>query len=151
VIVRPSAVYGPTDVNGRIVQRLVEAACFNRPVRLRNPESTTLDFTYVADLAEGLLLATLSPVSGETFNVTAGQGRTLAELYGLLRARYPRMPVEVERGDDFRPRRGALDVRKAQAMLGYRPRYCLEEGLDTYLGFVTGDLEPVTAGHPRRR
>src|SRR5579872_696063 len=123
-VVRPSAVYGPTDMNDRIVQRFVECALWNRPLTVVDPDHTWLDFSYVKDVADGLVRALLSPVVNETFNITAGEGHTLSELHALLRERYPSMPVEVAaKAEDFRPKRGALDVAKARKLLGYEPRY----------------------------
>ncbi len=144
-IVRPSAVYGPTDMNDRIVQRFVECALWNRPLTIVDPDATWLDFSYVKDVAQGLVKALLSPVQNETFNITAGQGHTLTELHDLLRARYPDMPVEIaSKTEDFRPKRGALDVAKARELLGYAPQYSLESGVDEYLEF----LSSLPAGNP---
>ena len=137
-IVRPSAVYGPTDMNDRIVQRFVECALWSRPLIVVDPDRTSLDFSYVKDVAQGLVKALLSPVRNETFNITAGEGRTLTDLHELLRVRYPDMPVDVStKTDDFRPKRGALDVAKARDLLGYDPQYPLERGVDEYLEFLS--------------
>ncbi|MDE3190112.1 MAG: NAD-dependent epimerase/dehydratase family protein [Acidobacteriota bacterium] len=147
-IVRPSAVYGPTDMNDRIVQRFVECALWNRPLTVVDPDNTWLDFSYVKDVADGLVKALLSPVVNETFNITAGEGHTLSELYALLRERYPNMPVEVAaKAEDFRPKRGALDVAKARRVLGYEPRYTLAGGVEEYLAFLSSMPEraPVLA------
>jgi UDP-glucose 4-epimerase len=150
-IVRPSAVYGPTDMNDRIVQRFVECALWGRPLTVVEPDETVLDFSYVKDVAQGLVKALLSPVENETFNITAGEGRTLRELYDLLRERFPDMPVEVsERREDFRPKRGALDVEKARSLIGFAPEYPLERGLWEYVEFLaslSGD-EPAVAQVP---
>lgn len=144
-IVRPSAVYGPTDMNDRIVQRFVECALWNRPLTIVDPEHTYLDFSYVKDVALGMVKVLLAPAGNETFNVTAGEGRTLAELHELLRERYPDMPVEVStRTEDFRPKRGALDIAKARKLVGYEPQYTLERGVDEYLAF----LSSLPAGAP---
>ncbi len=150
-IVRPSAVYGPTDMNDRIVQRFVECALWNRPLTIVDPDRTSLDFSYVKDVAQGLVKALLSPVQNETFNITAGDGRTLTELHELLRARYPAMPVEVStKSEDFRPKRGALDVAKARELLGYEPQYSLERGVEEYLDFLSSVSAdpPVVAAPP---
>jgi nucleoside-diphosphate-sugar epimerase len=137
-IVRPSAVYGPTDMNDRIVQRFVECALWNRPLTIVDPDNTWLDFSYVKDVADGMVKALLSPTMNETFNITAGEGHTLSELHTLLRERYPNMPVEVAaKKEDFRPKRGALDVSKARKVLGYEPQYPLERGVDEYLAFLS--------------
>jgi nucleoside-diphosphate-sugar epimerase len=144
-IVRPSAVYGPTDMNDRIVQRFVECALWNRPLTIVDPEHTFLDFSYVKDVAQGMVQVLLSPVKNETFNITAGEGRTLADMYELLRERYPDMPVEVStKSDDFRPKRGALDIAKARELVAYSPQYPLERGVEEYLAFLTS----LPAGAP---
>ncbi|HEY2074604.1 MAG TPA: NAD(P)-dependent oxidoreductase [Gaiellaceae bacterium] len=137
-IVRPSAVYGPTDMNDRIVQRFVECALWNRPLTIVDPDATYLDFSYVKDVAQGMVKVLLSPVENETFNVTAGEGRTLTNLYELLREQYPDMPVTVSAKDeDFRPKRGSLDVSKARTLVGYEPQYSLERGVEEYLAFLS--------------
>lgn len=137
-IVRPSAVYGPTDMNDRIVQRFVECALWKRPLTIVDPDRTVLDFSYVKDVAQGLMKALISPVTNETFNITAGEGRTLTDLYELLRGQFPDMPVEVStKTDDFRPKRGALDVSKARSLLGYEPQYSLERGVQEYVEFLS--------------
>ena len=137
-IVRPSAVYGPTDMNDRIVQRFVECALWNRPLTIVDPDHTYLDFSYVKDVAQGMVKVLLSPVKNETFNITAGEGRTLTELHDLLRERYPDMPVEVStKTEDFRPKRGALDIAKARELVGYEPQYPLERGVEEYLEFLS--------------
>lgn len=136
-IVRPSAVYGPTDNNRRVLQVFVEQAVQGLGVTAHNAESTVLDFTYVTDLARGLAAALTSPAAlGETFNLTRGDGRTLAEAIGILRRRFPMLQVDEVAGDDFRPRRGALDIAKAKQVLGYEPTYSLEDGIDEYIDFV---------------
>jgi len=148
VVVRPSAVYGPTDVNGRIVQKIVDAALFGSPLRLVNPAETLLDFSYVEDVVDGLTRALFAPVDDETFNVTAGRGRSLAELYELVRARFPHLQAEVDEHErDFRPRRGALDISKARELLGYEPRFPLEAGIAAYLDFAarTAGADPARA------
>ena len=76
-------------------------------------------------------------VDHETFNITAGEGRTLREVYDLLQEHYPDMPVSVaDKKDDFRPKRGALDVAKARELLGFEPEYPLERGLAEYVDFL---------------
>jgi UDP-glucose 4-epimerase len=137
-IVRPSAVYGPTDMNDRIVQRFAECALWNRPLAVIDPDNTYLDFSYVKDVAQGLVKVLFSTVQNETYNITAGEGRTLTELHEILRARYPDMPVEVAiKSDDFRPKRGALNIDKARRLVGYDPSYSLERGVEEYLEFLS--------------
>jgi UDP-glucose 4-epimerase len=143
-IVRPSAVYGPGDLGGRFIQRLVESARTGETFRLGAAASTRLDFTNVLDLAGGLGLAcTHAAGGGETFNITSGNARTLGEAIEIVRASRGDLRVEQARGEPtIRPRRGTLDITRAANLLGYRPQHTLERGLAGYLD----SLELARAG-----
>jgi nucleoside-diphosphate-sugar epimerase len=139
-IVRPSAVYGPGDANGRVLQRVVEAAALGRTLELTADPGTRLDFTWVGDLAAGLAAAALSPdASRRTFNVTAGRARSLREAIGIVRALGYDVDVRAQAKTVFRPRRGTLDIEHARGVLGYAPRSSLEDGLAAYLDAVDAD------------
>lgn len=141
-IVRPSAVYGPTDINQRVSQIFVENALRGRPLVLRGGDQTVVDFTYIDDVAEGFYLATTRPEgANQVFNITRGEGRSLTEFVEILRRFVPEIEVRVEEFDQDIPKRGALDISKARELLGYRPRYSLEEGLERYVDYVRSCLE----------
>jgi UDP-glucose 4-epimerase len=142
-VVRPSAVYGPGDLGGRFIQRLVDAARHGTTLTLTGAAATRLDFTFVEDLAEGLLRAALHPSgSAATFNMTYGEGRSLAEAVAIVRDLGHDVTLEeaAER-TSFRPRRGTLDISRARRALGYHPRHPLERGLARYLAVA----QPVAA------
>ncbi|MEA2220135.1 MAG: UDP-glucose 4-epimerase [Solirubrobacteraceae bacterium] len=142
-IVRPSAVYGPGDANGRFLQRLVEAATTGGTLQLTADPATRLDFTWVQDLARGLADAATSPHAvHETFNVTAGHARSLGEAIDVVRARGHTVAIRRRPPTTLRPRRGSLDIERARSLLGYRPRCTLEDGLAAYLD-AAARLEPV--------
>jgi UDP-glucose 4-epimerase len=144
-IVRPSAVYGPTDVNRRVVQIFVENALMGRPLILHNGGSASLDFTQVDDLARGFILAAFHERAiGETFNITRGEGRTLKEMATIIQGLVPQAQVVDKEYADERPKRGALDVSKARELLGYEPRYSLEAGLADYVQYVRDHLDWYT-------
>jgi nucleoside-diphosphate-sugar epimerase len=133
-IVRPSAVYGPGDGNGRFVQRLVEGATSGRPLELTADPETRLDFTWVGDLAAGLACAATAPAaSRRTFNLTFGGARSLGEAIAIVRAHGHDLVVRPRATATVRPRRGTLDVSAARAALGYTPAWSLEDGLAAYL------------------
>ncbi len=134
-VVRPSAVYGPGDLGGRVVQRLVEAAHSGATLTLTGRGRTRLDFTFVEDLADGLRRATMDPAGPDaTFNMTYGEGRSLQEAGEIVRnLGYPVAVEHAVEDTGFRPRRGALDISLARRVLGYAPRHSLERGLERYL------------------
>ncbi|MEM9069827.1 MAG: NAD-dependent epimerase/dehydratase family protein [Myxococcota bacterium] len=136
-IVRPSAVYGPTDNNRRVVGVFLHAALAGTKIRVKNGAQTFLDFSFVEDTAQGIERVTLSDAAaGETFNITRGRGRSLTELVALIQERYPNAEVEHYEADTFRPNRGALDVSKAKKLVGYDPQFDIEEGVAAYADFL---------------
>lgn len=143
-IVRPSAVYGPTDNNRRVVSLFLKNAIMGEKIRAKNAESTHLDFSYVEDVAQGIKLATFSErAKNDTFNITRGRSRTLKELVRIIRRLYPDIEVEYVKGDSFRPQRGTLDISKAKKLLGYSPKYDLEEGIKKYAEYLEEALRSI--------
>lgn len=137
VIVRPSAVYGPTDANRRVTQIFVEKALEGESLILENGGKDKVDFTYVTDAAQGFALAALHPqAKNETFNITRGEGRSAEDLAGVLKSLIPGTKTIIEPSEKIRPKRGTLDISKAKKILGYEPRYSLEEGMKKYIEFI---------------
>jgi UDP-glucose 4-epimerase len=134
-IVRPSAVYGPYDVNRRVSQIFVENALTGKPLKLHGGGKLTFDFTYVEDIADGLILALLKDEAlGEEFNITYGRSYSLLEFATILKTLIPSVVIDiVEEVDQHRPLRGALAIDKARRLLGYDPKFPLERGLKIYV------------------
>ena len=136
-IIRPSAVYGPTDVNRRVSGVFIDNAVHGRPLVLNGGGRTKLDFTYVKDTAHGFVLATLADAAaGEVFNMTRGEARSLLELAEILKTYFPDLEMEIRPHQAHRPKRGTLDISKARELLGYAPQYSLEDGIGETLEFV---------------
>lgn len=136
-IIRPSAVYGPTDNNHRVVGLFLSSAINGEKIQAKNTKNTYLDFTYVKDLSEGITLACFSEkAENQTFNITRGQAISLQELIDYIKVLYPDTEVEYKEGDSFRPSRGALDITKAQNLLGYNPKFDIKSGIKRYNEFL---------------
>jgi UDP-glucose 4-epimerase len=77
-IVRPSAVYGPLDVEDRVVSKFLLGAMRGEKLQVRGPWET-LDFTHVNEAAHGIAAAATSlSVTWGTYNISRGRVRTLA-------------------------------------------------------------------------
>lgn len=136
-IIRPSAVYGPTDINGRVSQIFIESALFGKPLILEGGGQSKLDFTYVKDTARGFVLAAFSPkAENEIFNITTGNARTLKEYVDIIKKHFPDIKVIEKPADSNRPVRGSLDISKAKKFLGYEPKYSLEKALPEYIEYM---------------
>lgn len=135
IIIRPQGVYGPTDINKRVVQKFIEGALRGEEVVVNDP-TNAIDFTYVKDTAQGFVLAALnSEVENEEFNISCGQGRTLEELLNIIKTHFPDMRYKISRSDPNLPRRGSADISKARRMLSYNPEYPLERGVEEYIKY----------------
>ena len=135
-IVRPSAVFGPTDNNRRVLQIFLEKAFRKKPILVTNPD-TRLDFTYVKDAAQGFLDIAFSGAENEEFNLTRGNSTSLGEAAAAVKRHFPDLIVEERiKSDTYRPERGALDVSKARTLAGCKPKYDLESGLVEYIDYM---------------
>ena len=133
-IVRPSALYGPGCVSKRVVQLFIEHALAGVPLRIDGDGEEKLDFSWIEDVVEGICLAIASPRgANETFNVTAGNARSINDLVAAVRTHFPELEVEYVERDELRPFRGTLSVDKARESIGYDPATSLEDGVARYV------------------
>lgn len=136
-IIRPSAVYGPTDCNRRVTEIFLTNALKGERLRLDNGGYHKLDFTYVKDTARGFIkAANHEDARNETFNLTRGESRSIRELANVVTDLVPGTETYTEEKDVYRPNRGALDISKARELIGYEPEYSLEEGMSEYHDFI---------------
>lgn len=132
VIIRPSAVYGPLDVEDRVIAKFMLTA-MRGGVLIVNGANETLDFTFVDDAAEGIVRATLSNnTNNKTYNITKSHSRTLLEAAELAIKIVGKGSIEVKDRDLDFPSRGALNVSAAKRDFGYDPKIDVEEGFQKY-------------------
>ncbi len=135
VIVRPTSVYGYADAANRVTQLLMDAALNGKSAWVVRGE--TLDFTYVDDVAAGFVKCIESPSAMyQTFNISRGEPRSAADFAEILKTAFPSFTYEVREPTSQQVFRGALDISKAQKLLGYEPKYSIEEGIKEILALV---------------
>ena len=139
IIIRPSAVYGPTDMNYRVSQIFVENALKGKELTVRGRKDR-LDFSYVTDVARGMVQATLSDCINEDFNITAGNARSILNFAEILKENFPDLTIHVVDREKESPQRGGLDIGKAQRMFGYSPEFTLERGINEYVAYLKTQL-----------
>ena len=136
-IIRPSAVYGPTDCNLRVTEIFLRKGFENGKIELDNGGLHQLDFTYIDDLVEGINLSlTTHNAVNQTFNISYGQGRTIAELALVVKNIFPQVQIFSNDCKPFRPNRGSMNIEKAKELLSYKPKYTLEKGILEYYHFL---------------
>ncbi len=135
-IIRPSAVYGPKDMNRRVSQIFIENAFKKEKIYIQG-KNEKLDFTYIKDLASGSILAARSKRGiNEIFNITCGKGQTLYSYVNYLKSEFPKLKYVIKKKDKSKPSRGTLSIQKAKRLLGYKPKYDLKNGIKEYIKFL---------------
>jgi len=133
-IIRPSAVYGEWDVEDRVVSKFVTKAMRGETLKVNGPDEV-LDFTYVEDTAQGIVLAaTLDRANSNIYNITRSEDRqwTLKDAAELAIKIAGQGSLEVAARDLSFPKRGRLSIMKAQRDLGYTPQVNVEQGFQRY-------------------
>ena len=131
--VRLFTVYGPGERSGRLLPSIIEAARAGRDLPLTSGEQRR-DFTYVGDVAEGLLRLGLvgSPVPGPV-NLATGRLESVrrfaeraAAVVGLAaeRLRFGELPG---RPDEMA--HGAVSIARFRELCGWLPATTIEEGV----------------------
>ena len=139
-IIRPSGVYGPGDMPDRVVSKFFAKAMNNETITLHNG-ANKVDFTYRQDAATGIIQAALSSVANVSFNITAGHAtslRTLAEM--IIEITGSKSELEDIGNHKLYPMRGTLDIGRAKDLLGYEPKFTLEQGLKSYYDWLQNKI-----------
>jgi len=136
-IIRPSAVYGPRDVEDRVLSKFVVGAINNETLSVRGVDEI-LDFTYVTDTAQGIALASTKDCKHAIYNVTrcellpvtlAQAATTVIDIVGQGHW------VEYAKDPNF-PSRGRLCIARARTDLGYEPKVDFEQGCKQYVDWM---------------
>lgn len=137
VVIRPSAVYGPLDVEDRVVAKFMLTAMRGGVLKV-NGANETLDFTYVDDAADGIVAAaTRIMARNNTYNITKSHSVSLLEAAEMIVKIVGRGTIEVRDKDADFPSRGALNIDRARTILGYDPKVDVEQGFENYYKWLS--------------
>ena len=140
VIIRPSAVYGPYDVEDRVVSKFLLTAMRGGEIQV-NGSDEALDFSYVDDTAAGITAAALAEnITSGTYNITRGISHTLLEAAELAVKITGKGSIKVNNRDLNFPSRGALNISAAKKDLNYSPNVNIEQGFRLYHEWLKNTL-----------
>lgn len=137
LVFRLSNVYGRYDCDlermTRVVHIFIEQMYHGEPITIFD-RTKTIDFTYVDDCINGIMLGIEKLISGqvenETFNLSSGSPTTLLQLAQTIAANLGVDPIIIDK--PIQP--GEInfyiaDLTKAKTLLGYQPGISFEEGI----------------------
>ena len=121
----------PSSPYSGVISVFATALLENRPPRIYGDGEQTRDFTYVANVVDGVLRACeATGASGQVINVATGGRISLNDLFREMKkivgATVEPHYVEPRQGD---VRDSQADIRKAKDILGYKPTVSFEDGL----------------------
>lgn len=145
VVLRPSNIYGPGQTARRgfgIVPTAFERARDGNPFVVWGGGGATRDYLFVEDLMDLCLRAIHAPfdTGGHTFNAASGEALSVNHLLDHIDTITGR-PLE----RSFAPTRSVdithivLDNSVARKVLGWRPRYTIDQGLERTWQWFMGD------------
>jgi nucleoside-diphosphate-sugar epimerase len=150
VTIRYFNVFGPRQDPGSpysgVISVFVKALNEGRPPTIYGDGKQTRDFTYVADVVQGVMLACHAPkVAGEVINVACGGRVSLLELLRslqLILCQNVQPVFAAPREGDVRD--SQADIFKARQLLGFSPSVTFEEGLRRTVAWYRTSAELAT-------
>ena len=135
VTIRYFNVFGPrqdpSSPYSGVISLFISALCDGHRPTIFGDGEQTRDFTYVANVVDGVLRACHAPnAKGEVINVATGGRISLNQLFETVKSKVGSQlqPVYSDpRAGDVRD--SQADIRKAQRLLGYSPIVSFDEGL----------------------
>jgi nucleoside-diphosphate-sugar epimerase len=137
----------PSSPYSGVISVFAAALLENRPPTIYGDGEQTRDFTYVANVVDGVLRACEAPkASGEVINVATGGRISLNTLFYAMRdvvgAEVEPVYAASRQGD---VRDSQADIRKARAILGYEPIVTFEDGLSRTIDWYRSEHAAATA------
>jgi CDP-glucose 4,6-dehydratase len=136
-VARCGNIYGGGDLNwSRIVPGTIRSVLEGRAPVLRSDGSFIRDYVYVEDVVDAYMAmadaAGRPGVRGEAFNISPQRPLTVLEITRAVLAAMDRADLEPVILDSARAeiKDQYLDAGKAARVLGWEPRYALEDGLE---------------------
>jgi nucleoside-diphosphate-sugar epimerase len=150
VTIRYFNVFGPrqdpSSPYSGVISLFVSALCAGRQPTIHGDGEQTRDFTYVANVVDGVLRASSAKgVSGEVINVATGGRISLNQLFHAIRdlvgASVEPIHSAPRRGD---VRDSLAGIDKARRLLGYAPTVSFDEGLRRTIAWYRATQHPTS-------
>lgn len=129
-------VYGPGLPRPRVPKTFIDAALKGEPLHMASGGDFRVDQVYIDDLVAGVLAALdKTEHRFDAYHIATGASPSLREIVEIVKELVPGADLSIGPGPyDFgrgiaTVRKGALDVSRARAELGYVPKYDIRAGI----------------------
>ena len=135
VIVRPSTVYGPLqDETSRLINNWLTASFKGEELKLYGNKNKTLDFTYIDDFVDGVML-TLNAQWNKEYNISGQDETNLFELAEeIVKQTKSKSPINLYDEERAQPQQVKVDISELQD-IGFKPKVKIKEGVSKMVQF----------------
>ena len=137
-VMRTFTTYGRTDSTNFFIEKTIYDMLKGSEVRIIEPNAVR-DWIYIGDTAAGYLHALGNKNAiGEAFNLCSGVGHTAIDVVNIIR-KFTNSKSKVKIGgksNSFDPKVLIGSNSKAFRLLGWKPRYNLEKGLEATIRLI---------------
>lgn len=124
------SVYGPRQRPDMAFYRAIEAALAQVEFRLFGDGHQTRDFTYVADIVQGVLAAAEDAPTGSTYNLGGGSNVSMLDVLSVIdRETGGALQIAHDEAQQGDARDTSADIDAARRDLRYAPQWDVEAGL----------------------
>lgn len=136
-------VYGPRQRPDMAIHKFTRGILAGKPLPFFGDGGTQRDYTYIDDIIDGVVRSVDRPFRYEIFNLGESHTTSLSELVALIEKhtgrqavldRQPMQPGDVEIT--------YADVAHAREMLGYCPRFTMDEGIARFVHWCVSTAKP---------
>ena len=135
IIIRPSTVYGPVfDETSRLISNFLSAAFRDETLRIYGNNSKVLDFTYIDDFVDGVML-TLKSGWNKTYNISGHEKVNICHLANeVIKQSGSKSKIELFAKELSQPQRVFVDIKDIKK-LGFKPKVDIKEGVKRMVEF----------------
>ena len=135
IIIRPSTVYGPMfDETSRLINNWLTAAFKGENLRLYGDRTKTLDFTYIDDFVDGIIL-TIKHKWNNEYNISGNNEVNLYDLAKtIIQETNSKSKVVLLPKEKSQPQSVNVDTSAIES-LGYEPQVDIVEGMRRMVKF----------------
>ena len=129
VIIRPSTVYGPMyDETSRLMNNFITSAFKNQDLKIFGDEEKTLDFTYVDDFVEGIMLAINNEWNKE-YNISGEEETRIIDIAKeVIEQTGSKSKIIFSNPEISQPQKVKVDISEIKK-IGYNPKINIKEGI----------------------
>lgn len=142
-------VYGPLSKHkNSVVAKFFKLAIEGKPLEIYGDGNQTRDFIYIDDLIEAIILSVKADIGGEVFQIATYSETTVNEIASKIKEIVEKTLSKEVQIVYSKPRLGDVrknysDISKAKKLLGFEPKFTLDEGLKKTFEYFISKMSQI--------